>query len=580
MSQSFEQGWQTGHITEAFPLRDAPASVINQIPDGFLIDLRLFLNGYTEIEVYISSIEYDSVADTYTLSFSSISDNTLLLQGALTRLTDSFTPSAFARRHLADGATVCLFTPGPAWDTPTWGGPTDWTQAYQANGSAIQAAQVIPAPRTIRRIFIDGEAIPPRNEWPVNAVSKLIGGYNVAFDVGGGRLPTSFGPSGAVDAIDITAVPGGGAGFPPADTGPLGYWAMVNNVPVSDNGNVVLAMQDCLRVSIPIDSENLPIANTLLLGSDCQPCCSCSEYRKLSRAEGRMSAKIKDACDEVTEIVQVTTDIYNMAISKINAKMPAMIFVNNLQATEATLTFSVINMSETVAYAYVAISASLTDLGAGDLGPMVPLEEPNVVIVPQSGAIIYPTINAHKETLPPLPFVDNENPLSSIPTNNFSEEIAGLLLAVGQKTKTSPFDAIGVGESIRVTINFPEVANDILSFESDLVEPERDDFESGSDGDLAYQAAVEQYTKDVADQRSAITLPGRRPRFKIRVVGVYGSSHSYACASFTYGATVQPVSPETSQQKENQKKLKDCEREEDDSNEVVPDGTSAKKGGL
>lgn len=516
----FDQEWLSGHDGTAFPMREQVDIATNPLDQRFLVDLRLFLSGYTEVDVYMSRVVYDDTADTYELSFSLKSTEVVVLQGTVPRLNLDGSSRVFKKQHIAQGLKVGLFTPGSAWDDPAWGGVNGWTQNFLWEDAAVEATQVIPGPQCLQRVFIDGETIPPVSDWPRNTVTKLIAGYNLDFSRGNSRIPISPGQNIALaDLTDLNCAPGLGQGFPPGGgAGPLGYVATFNHKGVSDSGALVIALQDCLRIFQP-QSGDQPIPNTLMLASDCIPCCPCSEYRKVVRAEGRRSAKIKDMCDEIAQLLTDSATVYNDAVAIINAKRPPMAIVRNIRLQGSHVQFTVANTSSTPIYAYVAFNtvSSLHAIGA----PAIAGGQSHVTLVDQTGTPdVYAAVNPHRLTvLPPLVFDPAENPLAGFPMTHFSPEAGDLLLAIGQRTANLPFAPIPPGATVEVLVSFPDVETAILSVPNPS-------------------------TPVGINEVINASLPMQLPRFKFRSIGVYGASHSYPCAGETYEVIVETVVPD------------------------------------
>lgn len=514
--QSFEQGWLSGHEAAAFPFREKPDIASDPIPSGFLVDLRLFLSGYKEVDAYLKTVSYDEPSDSYTLEFAFLSNATTILQGTLTRLNIDGSSRVFQKQHIAEDTRVGLFSPGSKWDEPSWGGAGSWTKNFQTTDSLVETTQVLPGPQTLRRIFIDGEAIPPRHEWPTNVNSTLVAGYNLEFGQGDSRVPVNpLLNQGDDSFIELNCGAGIGAGFPPAEsTTPLGYVARFNGKAVSNNGNVTIAMADCLRIFQPKDETETIIPHTLQMASDCAPCCPCGEYRKVVRAEDRRSAKIKDECDKIAQILIECAGTYNDAVDTINKKRPPIVVVRNVRVLGSQAVFTVANITNTPVYAYLAFNvvSSASPLGA----PVLAGGQSHLTPVSQVGhPQVYPAINVHRTTvLPPLAFDPAENPLAGFPTEKFSDELGQLLFAVGKRSAENAFGPIPSGTTVEVAINFPDVAAQIAAL-----------------------APIDTPAKQ--QQAINISLAGRLPRFKFRSVGVYGASHSYPCAGETYEVLVE-----------------------------------------
>lgn len=504
-SSTQQQEWLSGNQETQFPFRDACLGAAETVPTDFLLDLRLFLTGTTETEVFLQSVTYNATFDTYALTFCAIADSAVLINGGVKRLEDSGGSRVGKKQFIGEGTRVALFTPGPRWEDPTWGGAGTWTKTWSADESAVETSLVNPGPQTFRRIFIDGETIPPENEWPYGGQQSLVAGYNIEFGFGRGRVPV-LNLGGLADMVDLTCGPGLGEGFPPlGDPGSIDYVATFNGRGPDSKGNINIDPQDCLRVFQPKTEEGV-IPHRLQLASDCAPCCPCQEYRHVSRAVGRRSAKFKDLCDELAATIKNSETVYNDAVQMINHRRKPLAVIRNVRALASHIIFSVQNMTDIPLFAYVAftVTQSPKPLGA------IATTQSNIASVTQpGGTIIYDVIEADKVNLPPLPFHESENAGNGFPTAAFSNEVADILLRVGSKTMAQPFAPIPPGGAVEVNLYFPAI---------------QEELEELSDADAIKLASI----------------AGSLPSLKFRTATVYGASQAYGCAGETYACKVIP----------------------------------------
>lgn len=513
-------GWLSENLERQFPFAESLYSGTSPVPKDLLADLRLFLSGSTEINVFLSRFDYDLTADAYTLEFSSAADNSVVLSGTVPRL-DAGASRVFKKQIIYDGPKVCLFTPGPRWQDPSWGyndpeTPISWTKSWVSQDAKLDASVVINGPKTFQRIFIADQSIPPENEWPVNRGQTLKAGYNMQFDINGSedRIPIApllFGRNSQTldEVVAVAAIPVAGAGYPPSNPEkfkPIDYVARINGIGPDEAGNLVVELQDCLRIEVPVDDDQEIIPNTLQLFSDCIPCCDCGEYQKVSNAIGRRSAKVSDLCDYLKKIADDFETAYNDGLEVLKRRRQPIVRVRNLRAHESCLIFTVQNACAVPLYAYVALRF-LNGI------PEPPLEvyrdQPNVVTIAQTEANAIPLIEAHRYTLPDMPASPYENASAGVPEE--FEALVQYCYCVGVQTTSSPFSPIPPGSSVDVAITSPSIAAKI----ADLVAQNKSN------------ATIDQ-----------ISIGAYYPRIQFSSVGVYGYLKSFPCKAESVGMEI------------------------------------------
>ena len=440
----FQQEWQTANLDVAFPF--ASRQEDGGLPTGFIVDLRLFLTGTEKIEADLSTVSYDHELDSYTLTFSDPVEGTVLIEGSIGRLSSSGSSIVGSKQCIASGAKVCLFTPGPVWDSPSWGGEDSWSLSFASKEARILSDQVNPGPSTLRRIFVEG-SVPDESGWPRGGVQKIIGGNNISLSFNGGRSIISV-----PDVIEIDAVGGGGMGYPTTGSAKIDYLATFKGKGPDTNGNVTIEGFDCLRVAQPKLGSGEPIPNTVQIESDCLPCCTCREYLNSSRAIGRRSAKIKDLCDLLASEMQNSANAYNLGVSAINKGRKPLVVVRSVRVGASTISFAVQNVTGIALYAYVAVRIEYSDFVLGGMT----VSQPNVQIVDGGGSNVHAAVLAHRETLQPMPFDVSENPLAGIPEVRFPASPA-TLLCVGEQKNDPGFFPIFPGGIVEVRLVFPEI---------------------------------------------------------------------------------------------------------------------------
>lgn len=483
MDGNFQQEWQTSNSKSNFPFAQS-----NEIPQDFIVDLRLFTNGTSQLSAYISSIEYDHNADEYSITFSKPSDNLEILSGSIGRL-DNGSSRVGLKSVIAEGPIVCLFTVGSSWDDPSWGGEDSWTRSYSNSDTRISGDLVNPGPNTLRRIFIDGN-VPPENEWRRGGSQKLVMGYNCEIGIARGRMPFI-----RSDVFDINCFGGAGAGYPPDDEAQK-YVSSINGVAPSGDGNFLFIGNDCLRVTQPKTDAGI-IPNTIQILSDCLPCCPCSEYMKVSRAIGRRSAKVKDECDRLQSILNSSVTAFNDAVATLNEMVRPLVAVRNVRALGSSLEFSVQNISSVSVFAYVAIRVEASNYPLGEIESNFAHVE--IVDTSAHGGDVHVAVAAHKSTTDPLPYSQYERPDASIPSTNFSPAEPDVLLCIGQPRSDDGLFPISPGAVVECRIHFPDRA----------LEMEDTEDETGS-------------------------VAAALPSLSFSSLAVFGSSKSYACSAELY----------------------------------------------
>lgn len=488
------QEWLTGNLETQFPFAESCTAAAEPVPSDLFVDMRLFLGGMSSMDVYLSEISYDLDTDSYEIVFSTADSEAI--RGTLSRLDGGFS-RVFRKQSFTEGPKICLFAPGPKWDDPSWAGASSWTKNYTMDSGKVEPTLINPGAQTFRRIFIDGQPIPPENEWPYGVSQKLLAGYNLAFTRGTGNYPVAFPfgePVEPEEFIEISAEGGLGAGYAPTDS-TIDYIATISGAAPDAEGNVNLNAVDCLRVTQPRIND-LPIDHTLQILSDCQPCCPCAEYRKVSKAISRRSAKMVDICLLLNRILNDSATAYNEGVKIINRLRQPIVRVRNVRALATNLVFSVQNVSTSELFAYIGINYTPDDIGsfeiAGDQGHVILGEVP-------------------RGSLPAMKFSPGENPDGLRPVLPYPiKEI----LTVGETTSAGPFSPIQPGSSVDVSLSFPLIETHI----SELI-------------------AGGATTTELLNA----SLPGTQPHFVFQTFASYGSSKGYSCSIDKYGVQIVPA---------------------------------------
>ena len=520
------QEWLTENSNRRFPFSSNTAGSPSPIPSGFIADLRFFKSSTEEVQVYLSRVSYDPSSDRFTLYFTSQATGDLLLSGTLTRLNNGVSRH-FKKTLLASGVTICIFSPGDLWEDPSWGYtnpaiPQSWNFTYAFTQSEIEPTEVFDSIFGFRRIFIlkDGPeyVIPPESVWPVNSTQKIHAGYNINIQNGdtsiGGLEVSTF----LEDIITMSVEPGAGEGYPPTQNpSVIDYVGTLNGVAGDSKGNFKIELADCLRIFQPVDAGNAPIPNTLILNSDCLPCCDCSDYTAVSAAISRRSAKIKDENNMLNAMVQSVSSVYNSALESIRKKKPPIIVVRNVRSIEDSITFSVQNISSVPAYAYVGIVKG-TGLPS-DLA--VKSGQSFLSVLMSTSGNFCPIISANKSTLAPLAYTKYENPSASMPPEFQCAADIGIL--VGNVSTTSGITPIPPGGRVDVILYSASIRSSIDAY-------------IAANGGAGFVPASGFKT---------MTLGYTSPSISFNSIGIYGSSLSYPCMpdsfSVTFNATQAPA---------------------------------------
>lgn len=482
----FQQEWQTGNSLIGFPFSSEESGQV--LPDDFIVDLRLFLTGTKIIEAFLKSIAYDHVADTYTVIFAKKQGGATVLEGTLARLDASGGSKVGFKQAISNNEKVCLFVPGNSWHNPEWGGNDSWTQTYASDEAEVSSDVVNPGPATFRRIFVEGH-VPDEFLWPMGGAQTIIGGYNINLGTGGGRSIISI-----PGAIDLSAIGGAGYGYPPGEPRTIDYVATFNGEGPDQRGNIQFDTVDCLRVFQPMTESELPVPNTIQVVSDCMPCCTCEEYRNTSRAVGRRSAKVKDLCDRLQQLITGSSIAYNIGVDAINKNRKPLAVIRSIRAGGSTIDFAVQNVAGIPIFAYVAIRIESSDYLLGSMSA----SQSNVIVVPGGGGDVHAAVISHRSDLPSMPYDVSENALAGIPVTNFSSAPA-FLLCVGEKRSGAGFFPISSGGLISVRLSFPSIA-----------------------------AAI------VGATTPAGSVAAAHPLISFSSLAVYGASKAFACAADFY----------------------------------------------
>lgn len=482
----FQQEWQTGNSLIGFPFSSEESGQV--LPDDFIVDLRLFLTGTKIVEAFLGTVAYNHVTDAYTLTFAKKQGGATVLQGTVSRLDASGGSKVGFKQVISDNEKVCLFVPGNSWHTPEWGGVDSWTLSYTSTEAEISSDVVNPGPSTFRRIFVEGH-VPDESLWPRGGIQTVIGGYNINLGVGGGRSIISI-----PGAIDLSAIGGAGAGYPPKEDPVIDYVATFNGEGPDSKGNMQFDTVDCLRVFQPMTESELPVPNTIQVVSDCMPCCTCEEYRNTSRAIGRRSAKVKDLCDRLQQLITDSATAYNIGVAAINKNRDPLAVVRSIRAGGSTIDFAVQNVAGIPIFAYVAIRIEASDYVLGSMT----VSQSNVAVVSGGGGDVHAAVISHRASLPSMPYDVSENALAGIPATKFSPSPA-FLLCVGEKRSGGGFFPISSGGLIAVRLSFPSIA-----------------------------AAI------VGATTPAGSVAAAHPLISFSSLAVYGASKAFACAADFY----------------------------------------------
>ena len=482
------QGWISENEARAFPF-SADNDPGNHPPEDLLVDLRLFLSANDEVEIYISTLSYDSTADAYTLVFSSVESGVTLLTFTINRL-DSGQSRVGKKITAGSGSTIAFFTPGPQWDDPTWVSSGSWTKNWSSIQSAVEPCTLWPGPSTFRRVLIDGTPSPDSDALSFGATQTLIGGYNFGISVAAPRLGS--GTDG--DTLELTAGPGLGAGFAPVT--PDSYIATINGVSPDSKGNINIAAKDCLQIAQPVAGEAL-IDNTLQLSSNCSPCCSCESYLKVSRAIGRRSAKLKDINLELIQVLTDSVTTYNKAAAAMNAVALPVVTARPSDASSSSVMFVVVNGSRIPAFAYVAVKVvfgSLTPVSSFTIAT-----SPGCSAVPLTGTSFSATVDAVRTALPDQPATSLDQGLNAFPSNIPNDQTF-IVRVDSASTTTAPLP-MAPGEMRVISLSFPKVYSHLSEIPNDWL------------------ANTEIY--------SSVTIG-------LRTVAVFGAAHSYIPVGDSY----------------------------------------------
>lgn len=371
------QEWQQENSIRAFPFSE---SILNfdeneALPRDFIVDLRFFPDRYTQENIYLYKVEFNSVNNQYNLEFRYFGEiEQTAISGVLYRTGENNQSLVGKKLVISGGASnpysVCVFTPGKLWD-PIFseGMQTEyfWIQEVGEENdgiytklflnpleSALDNSIINPGPKTIRRIFIDSlsQPIPPSSLWGKEVEQKLFAGYNIEFE----KNPTN-------SVITIHARGGAGEGYPEKEDDLV--LRNLNTVYANSNGEIKLNPKDCLYkieqpaigTQVGLEGEQLNnVENTVQLFSDCLPCCGCDAYRVVSAAISRRSQILKGICNELTSMLLANAQLYNTAVQKINESRNPIVRVRNFRVYQQYFKISVQNVCAVPLYGHIGLS--------------------------------------------------------------------------------------------------------------------------------------------------------------------------------------------------------------------------------
>jgi hypothetical protein len=223
-----------------------------------------------------------------------------------------------------------------------------------------------------------------------------VGGYNVALSLVNlaPADPRSIGEL----AVQLDTGPGLGLGFPPAEPVDL-VLRTINGVGPDDHGNLILGARDCLRVFTPV-LDNVPLAHTQQLDTDCSVCCSCSDYQAISDQIAASSAQIHTLCLQLAaaqaDAVQAFTLGQNYIAARTSLDNASPVICRDPVLYGNILIFTVQNRAPYPLYAYVALNA-----GSLPSSSFVLLAPTSAMIVATAGAMA-DQVATDLPSLPPL----------------------------------------------------------------------------------------------------------------------------------------------------------------------------------
>jgi hypothetical protein len=114
-----------------------------------------------------------------------------------------------------------------------------------------------------------------------------------------------------VNAVTIDAVPGAGLGRQPGCESTEVVLRRINQSQPDDSGNLVIEMDDCLRLQIPLtvtgDTATYAAESTLQIHSECTPCCACEDYVNTYRG----LKAVWDRWRSAAASAEATRDVYH-----------------------------------------------------------------------------------------------------------------------------------------------------------------------------------------------------------------------------------------------------------------------------
>jgi hypothetical protein len=366
-----DQEWQSSNSGRFFPFSEkiSQANPSFIVPTDFFLDLVFFSDYYQENDIYISSINYSTASDEYTITINYISDNSIAISGVIPR---TISGSSRVGKRMSIRAShgvpdivgnnnkysVCCFTPGPGWDRII-NEPTTLSSISSLNKteSMIEESICTPSANTFKRIFIEPrlaniktntayvKPLPARDLWGREFSQKIIQGSNILL------TPDTEDKN----LLIISAIPNKTPTSGLKDHG----IKFINDIgPISEKGEFFINTKDCLKkIEKPFDTSTLTkIENHIQILSDCLPCCGCEKYRAVSEAITRRSKKLQEICDLLSNMVVANTKLYNDAVLKINSSRIPITRIRNLRVYEDRFKISVQNACVLPLYVQIGLS--------------------------------------------------------------------------------------------------------------------------------------------------------------------------------------------------------------------------------
>jgi len=359
--------WRTENDLRAFPFSE------NCIGDSldFISDAKFFIDSRTYKSIYLSHVA--TVGQAYSLTFRYVSTDAVAISGELP--IDIQNKDRVYLYDSVGSTSLAVITPGPKWGSLST--PVDFSPSFSSMDDSIASIGV----QTIQRLVIEekprplkfnkdiAQAIRCGNNVDANTVD-INGNTVVEISAGFKYYDDKTSQSDVIDAIKT-----------------------INLVKPTSSGAFAKLTEDCLSVigkplediitfdrdenkKIKTDANKYPLCvktgsvcntrndideNSIRFGSACLPCCSCSDYSRISKAITKLNNEFSAICVVLDEIFAQIASNYNQAVIKINDNKTPITRIRALRLYKNTIKMSFQNTCSLEIYGSYGINIKCSE---------------------------------------------------------------------------------------------------------------------------------------------------------------------------------------------------------------------------